>query len=194
MNILVWQENNPDIKGGAESWIEYLAAGLKGRGHCVAWLWSEQIQQAVEEFVPDFVILGTLHNFVGLQYADWLADRGIPAVWMLHDYWPFCGPRMLMQDNNRSDARCEANDGVCQNSCGGRHPVPAVLGRFYTVTGNKYAADIMRRNGVRVDGVVEEGIDTSLFFPGPKQRLSIAASCAWSAPWKGMHVLQEALS
>ena len=195
MKILLWQEQNP-TKGGAESWLDYLAHGLKDAGHEVAWLYSQHIDIVIRDYKPDFVIIGTIHNFIGLQYAEILAESQIPAAWMIHDYWPFCGPRMLMKDHNRSDQRCEANEGVCRNSCGGWHPVPEVIGKFYTVTGCQGAADIMRRNGVRVDAVVEEGVDTSLFRAKPRKRIngSITSHVAWTAPWKGMHILDQAVS
>jgi hypothetical protein len=195
MRVLLWHEKNP-TSGGAESWLHDLGKGLAARGHAVAWLWSDQIERAVAEFRPDVVTIGTIHNFIGLEPAAWLADQGIPGVWFLHDYWPFCGPRMLMRNHNQSDQPCEAVSGVCQNSCGGSRPVPAVLGRFYVVTGCQGAADILRRHGVRVDAVVEEAVDTELFQPEPEARVarSIYASAAWNAPWKGMHVLQQAVS
>jgi len=192
INLLLWQERNP-MKGGAESWLDDLAHGLRSAGHSVAWLYSAQIEQALDVFLPAFVIVGTIHNFIGLEHAVTLADRGTPAAWFLHDYWPFCGPRMLMQQHNQSDVRCEAAAGVCENSCGGRRSAPTVLGRFYTVTGNEHSAAIFRRNGVRIDGVVEEGVDVALFKPGAKRAGSICASAAWNAPWKGMHVLQQAV-
>jgi hypothetical protein len=193
MRVLIWQEKNPDIQGGAESWISYLAQGLTGRGHAVAWLHSEQIARGVEQFEADAVIVGTIHNFIGLPFANALAQMKLPKLWMLHDYWPFCTPRMLMQHQNRSDQPCEAAAETCRDSCGGKRFVPEVLAEFYVVTGCEGAADIMRRHEVRIDAVIEEGVDTDLFTPADKTANGVFASAAWEAPWKGMHVLKEAV-
>ena len=195
MRVLIWQEKN-QMQGGAESWISDLAAALKALGHSVAWLHSEQIEQAVEAFRPDVVAIGTIHNFIGLAHVERLKALGVPAIWKVHDYWPFCGPRMLMRDHNRSDVACEAAHGECANSCGGRHPVPEVMRGIYAVTGCEGAANILRRHGVRLDAVIEEGIDTDLFRPDASrqgEQARIYSSAAWNAPWKGWHILEKAM-
>lgn len=194
MRILFWQEQHPIVRGGAETWLRSTAAGLRGLGHAVAWLQDRQVERALGEFRPDAVIMGTLHCFVGLEHVAWLADQKVPAAWMLHDYWPFCGPRMLMQANNRSDRPCEAVLGICGNSCGGAADRRALVNRFHAVTGCEGAAAIMRRNGVDVKAVVEEGIDTALFRPRPGgEPGTVYASAAGDEVWKGLRVLRRAL-
>lgn len=203
MKILFWQEDHPTVHGGAESWLKDTAAGLRLLGHEVAWLYSDQIQQAVDSFRPDVVTIGTIHNFIGLQHAQYLLDQHIPAVWFMHDYWPFCRPRMLMQEMNKSDRGCEAVTGICEDSChpdkaeaqASRQAVLALVNQCYVVTGCDGAAAIMRRNGVNVRAVVEEGIDTDLFKPGEGERdiSAVYASAAGDEIWKGMHILRQAL-
>ena len=196
LRILFWQEQHPTVHGGAETWLTGTAAGLRKLGHEVAWLQTGQIERAVEAFKPDVVTLGTLHCFVGLENVGCLAEQRIPSIWMLHDYWPFCGPRMLLRDQNCSDQPCEAVEGRCQGSCGSRaNPeYRALVNRFFVVTGCDGAAQIMRRNGINVRAAIEEGIDTDLFRPGVKGGAwPVYASASGRDVWKGFHVLLQAV-
>ena len=192
MRLLFWQEEHPTVRGGAESWLRDTAAALRARGHDVSWLQSNQIRLAVNNLKPDVVIMGTLHCFVGLEHVTWLAYQRTPAIWMLHDYWPFCSPRMLLRDHNRLSQGCEAVEGVCKNSCGGQVDLAALVNRFYAVTGCEGAATILRRNGINVRAVVEEGIDTDLFRPSGDERDAtvVYASAAGDDAWKGIDVLR----
>ena len=199
MRVLVWQEQHPTVHGGAESWAIDTSAALKLRGHDVAWLQTSQIAQAVHAFHPDVVVLGTIHCFVGLDNAEYLSRLEMPAVWMLHDYWPFCEMRMLMRDDNRSDQSCPAVEGLCRpQDCGAaRRASPAkvaLVNRFRPVAECDGAAEIMRRNGLRIWRVIETGIDTDLFVPGVKdQRRVVYTHSAGKDMWKGGHILAAAL-
>ena len=195
MNILFWQEVHPTVTGGADSWVRDTGRALSMRGHAVSWLQDERIEQACFQFKPDAVVLGTIHNFIGLHHAERLLGLGIPAVWMLHDYWPFCGPRMLMRDWNASDRGCPAVEGVCDNSCSGKASGRlALVNQFYVVVECEGTADIMRRNGVNVRAVIETGVDTDLWRPSEK-RIERVVYCHAAGPevWKGVHVLRAAL-
>lgn len=197
MRILIFQEDHPTVKGGADSWANDTARGLKLCGHEVAWLKGRNVKGAMEKFKPDVVLLGTIHCFIGLEAAEWLSRQGIPAAWFMHDYWCIgCQPRMLMRDNNHSDQGCEAVTGVCRNSCGYKASLPEIVNRFYVVTGCEGAAEIMRRNGVNVRAVVEEGVDTELFKPAETKKPPNVVYCHAAGPemWKGIHVLKEAVA
>lgn len=196
MRFLIWQEREPNAQGGAESWVSDTCRALKACGHEAAWLYSPFMDSAINSYRPDAIILGTMQNYIGLRHAEHLADKhpNVPAIWFLHDYWPWCKPRMLMRDLNRSDQQCPACEKLCDNSCGGHQAVPEVLHRFALATGSFGAAQIMRRHGLKIAHIIEEGIDTDLFKPadGPRDWSAIYASAAWNAPWKGMHTLQAA--
>ena len=198
LRVLIWHEQNPSVSGGAESWVADTATALRARGHEVAWLHSTQILEALARFRPDRCLLGTLHNYVGLEHVERLRERGIPGVWFAHDYWPMCVPRMLMRDGNKSDLPCPAAlDGECDNHCGGKLSNGSrVMRGFKVATGCEGAAAILRRHGLAVDYVVEESVDTDLFHPASPCAESanyVIASAAWNAPWKGMAVAEEAL-
>lgn len=198
MRVLFWHELNPEVTGGAESWVADTATALRRRGHETAWLQSGQVDEALATFRPTHVVIGTIHNYVSdwVDRATRLADRALPAVWFMHDYWAFCLPRMLMREHNKSDRPCLAGEGgECDNECGGRVDYSRLLRCFPLATGCEGAAEIMRRHGVPVQYVVEESVDTELFRPGKREPLSyVIASAAWNAPWKGMAVAEEALA
>ena len=185
--------------GGAESLLRDLTAGLRQLGHEVAWLQSDNVEQAVTEWKPDIIQIQTIHNFIGLHPATWIQDHGIPHVWALMDYWPFCSTRMLLLGDNRSDRPCSAVDGVCDNACL-RRADPEVLetvNRSPVIALNRFTAEIYQRNGLRSDFVVELGVDTELFKPDYSKRngkVDVYTSSAWpQMPVKGMHILRQAL-
>jgi hypothetical protein len=187
--------------GGAESMLRDQTAGLRRLGHEVAWLQSNNIEQAISEWQPDIVQLQTIHNAMpNFEPAKWVQANNFPHVWALMDYWPFCWPRMLLMDNNRGDVPCNAVEGACDNACGLRTEpeILALVNRSPVVALNRYTADIYRRNGLRVDYVVELGVDTELFAPDYSQRngaMDVYTTSAWPhMPVKGMHILKEALA
>lgn len=197
MRVLLMHEHmTPPGKGGGgmESILRDLAAGLTARGHVVSWLQSAAIDQAVAEFRPDIVQVMTIHNAWGMEPVKWLQQHGIPHVWAMADYWPFCGGRNLLVDFV-SGKPCSANAGVCDARC---QFSPSSYAN--TVNGSPTlnlcagAGEIMLRNGVRADYVGEPGIDTTLFRAGDKDRGSVYASSAWGThPVKGAQVLAEAI-
>lgn len=200
----------PGQGGGAESLLRDQTEALRRLGHTVAWLQSEHIQQAVDEFRPDVVQLLTIHNFLpGWQrMARWLQEQHIPHVWALADYWPFCRGRMLLVDWIDGPG-CSAVAGVCEQECLSGKAPPEWRGRspadwLETVNGspvvalNAHTAAIYQRNGVRCDHVVELGVDTEMFRPDPAKRNGQAAiytSSAWPEyPVKGMPILKAAIA
>lgn len=200
MRILMWHEDTrgPGEGGGAESMLRDLTQALRQRGHEVAWLQSRGIMAAIDDFNPDIVQVMTLHNFIGIDELPVLQASNTPHLWAIMDYWPFCKPRMLLVDNDKS---CPAVNGRCGNECGQNMDMGGVLATVNNspvVALNRFTADIYRRNGMRVDFTIELGIDTELFKPDHTKRdkeISIYTSTAWaSQPVKGMHILQRALS
>jgi len=179
--------------GGAESILRDLTVGLRRRGHEVAWLQSPQIDRAVGTFRPDVVQVITIHNRFGMAPVRWLQAHGIPHVWALMDYWPFCGNRNLL----RGGVGCSAVRGVCDTACPDSL-MPAewadLVNGSPVVALCEPSAAILRRNGVAVAYVAEPGLDTTLFMPGTKEPGSMYASSAWGMhPVKGLPVLQEAI-
>lgn len=196
MRILMLHEDQrvPGQGGGAESLLRDETQALRAIGHEVAWLHSGKIEEAVKAFRPDVVHVSTIHNFIGLEPARWLQAHAVPHVWALMDYWPFCRPRMLLVDGDRS---CSAVAGKCDNACGGRECLTALVNGSPVIALNRYTGEIYRRNGLRVDHVVELGVDTEVFAPDPAARdaeVTIYTSTAWyGQPPKGMRYLQEAV-
>jgi len=151
----------------------------------------------VREFKPDVVQVQTIHNFIGLEPALWLQRNHVPHCWAIMDYYPFCGPRMLLKGRDES---CPAVEGTCDGQCPGGRADPRLLEAVNgspVVALNRFSADIYRRNGMRCDYVVELGVDTEMFRPDASQRncaVGVYTSTAWAMhPAKGMHVLQAAI-
>ena len=70
----------------------------------------------------------------------------------------------------------------------------ALVNRFRPVAECEGAAEIMRRNGLRIWRVIETGIDTGLFVPGEKEPGRIVYThSAGRDMWKGGHILKAAL-
>jgi len=182
--------------GGAESLLRDQAQGLKRLGHETAWWYGVgSLDDAIAHFKPDICHLLTLHCYpMGLAPAIYLQDQGVPHVWHIQDYWPFCAGRMLMVNGDQS---CSAVDGACLNECGERAPLNylSVVNKSFVVAGNANTAELYKRNGMRCDAVVELGVDTELFAPDPEaQREGVATTCAWpEGRWKGLHVMEQAM-
>lgn len=187
--------------GGAESLLRDQTEALRRRGHEIAWLqacrFEDTIELAVNQFQPDVVHIGTIHNFIGPQPAQWLLAHNVPAVWAIMDYWPWCQSRMLLKDGDQS---CSAVASVCDNDCATHRRDPSLLelvNQFHVVALNRFTADIYRRNGLRADSIVELGVDTALFSPGEKaaaSNVNIVTCNAWgSPPTKGLHVIRKAI-
>ena len=191
--------------GGAESLLRDISAGLRWRGHEIIWWYGQDtLAEAIERHKPDICQINTIHNRFGMQPALYLQRHNIPHVWVLMDYWPFCGGRMLLQDNQR--VSCPAVDGICDPNCTAqgqgivaRGPAPRqyleTVNGSYIVALNRNTADIYKRNGVRVDAVIGCGVDAERFHPEPGKREwgSVIASSAFPQyPTKGFHILKEA--
>lgn len=200
MRILIVHGDNrpPGSGGGAESLLRDQAIALKALGHEVSWWYGNgSIEEAINTFKPDVCHLMTLHCYpMGIAPALYIQEQGIPHIWHIQDYWPFCQPRMLLVDSDKS---CSAVKGVCDNSCGGKEEnYLEIVNRSFVVAGNRFTAEIYRRNGLRCDAVVELGIDTDLFKPDLTRRngnLSFYTATAWpEQPVKGMHILKKAIA
>lgn len=184
--------------GGAETMLRDVTRALELRGHTVQWYQGDgDFAEVMATFRPDVCQVQTIHNFMGFGPVRWLQRHGWPHVWALMDYWPFCGGRMLLK--NQDQESCPAVTGVCDGSCAAG-PTPALyrelVNRSPVLALNAYTADIYRRNGLRCDYVVELGTDTTFFTPDPEQRTpgKIVTTCAWPQyRTKGMPVLHEAL-
>ena len=185
--------------GGAESMLRDQTKALVALGHQVAWWQGDgTIEQAVQEFQPAIVQVNTIHNAVGPYPVRFLQEQHVPHVWAIMDYWPFCRGRMLLRSY---DEPCSAVRGVCDEACreGRQEPLWLELANGSPIVAlNAHTADIYRRNGLRVDAVVELGVDTDLFSPDPSPRgngsVSIYTSSAWAAfPAKGMCYVEDAI-
>jgi len=200
MRILLWHEDTrePGKGGGAESMLRDQTEAFKRMGHEVAWLHSEHIEQAVSEFKPDVVQIGTIFHRMPINQVDYLRNNSIPHVWAVMSYYPFCwGQQMLKKD----DLECGAVTGVCDGICfEGRTPgfFLQYMNQSPILALNSITADIYKRNGLRADYVAELGIDTDLFCPDLNERnadeLNIYTSSAWAAfPAKGMRYVKQAI-
>jgi len=182
--------------GGAESHVKDLRYALELLGHEIVVEYTHP-DKAWQRFKPDVMHFHTVHcGTMGIGVLKWAQDRGIPHCISLHDYWPFCGPRMLLSHHDQS---CSAVEGLCDGKCDG-HPQPKELADLVngtpTVTFNEYSAAIFERHGIRVDAVIPHGINTDFFKPDPEKRIKgrIMTSSAWAEwPTKGMHILRKAL-
>jgi len=196
MKYLFWQEEHPTIHGGAENWLFDTIAGLRSRGNEVEWLKTGEIKQMADGFKPDVVVMGHIHCFIGIQHAETLLSLGIPSCWFIHDYWPFCGSRMLMQDDNHSDLGCEAANGGKCTMCRPQHQyIQDLVNKFFSITGCDGTADILRKNNINIKAVVEEGINTDL-FPAEANKINervVYAHAAGDEVWKGAHILRQAM-
>ena len=195
MKILFVHGETKEIAGGAETLLRDQAEELYREGHEVAWYHGPgDFRETARLFKPDICHLLTIHCYpIGMEPAIILQEQGIPRVWHIQDYWPFCKGRMLLI----GDKSCPAVEGVCDNSCL-EMADPSYLeicNRSFIVAGNENTKDIYLRNGLRCDAVVELGVDTELFSPGqPTGKLKLYTSCGWpDHVHKGMHVLREAL-
>jgi len=193
MRVLLVHYNpaEPGVAGGAESAIRDQAQALRMLGHDVTTCFEHPSRVFADH---DVIHFHTIHVRLGLDALRWAQRRGIPHCLSLHDYWPFCLPRMLLRD---SDQSCAAVRGVCDLGC--QYPpvskeMRALVNGSPTVTFNPYSAAIFERNGVHIRKVIPHGIDTDFFTPGQKQPGSIVTVTAWpGAPTKGMHILSRAL-
>ena len=183
--------------GGAESFLRDQMKALEGLGHEVDWFHGDgPLAERIETFKPDVCQVMTVHNFMGFGPVRWLQKHGYPHVWALMDYWPFCGGRMLLRNE---DVSCSAVEGVCDRQCdAGPAPPPylRLTNRSPIMALNPHTADIYRRNGLRCDYTISLGVDHDYFVPDPAKRESgrITTLSAWPQwPTKGMHVLRAAL-
>lgn len=202
MRILILHEDTrpPGQGGGAESILRDYAQAMKARGHVVAWWWGlGSIQRAVDDFKPDILHVQTIHNHIAdwQGVMRWVQEQRIPHVWVMMDYWPFCGNRMLLRGRDSGET-CSAATGVCDGECvAGRAPKEwaAVVNGSSVVALNQYSQAIFNRNGINCRYAVEPGVDTSLFAPGLKRLGSVYTSSAWASAYcKGMSYLREALT
>lgn len=189
----------PGEGGGAETLLTDTMEILQTLGHEVEWWYGQNgIAQMVQQFKPDVCHVVTVHVYSGLGSVEWLQRQGIPYIWHLQDYWPFCGERMLLTERDKS---CEAVEGKCGGHCTGRPALEKYLpivnaAAASVIVSNRYTASIFRRNGIRVDGIVPLGIKTDFFRPDRSKRdgVKVVTVTAWPGyPVKGMHILRAAL-
>lgn len=183
--------------GGAESFLRDQMKALKSLGHQVEWFHgNESFAKRIETFKPDVCQVMTVHNFMGFGPVRWLQRRRFPHVWALMDYWPFCGGRMLLRNEDES---CAAVEGVCDGECNAG-PAPRLFldlsNRSPIMALNPYTAAIYQRNGLRCDYVISLGVEHDYFVPDETKRepgriVTVSAWPQW--PTKGMHILKAAL-
>lgn len=190
----------PGKAGGAESAIRDQRKALELLGHDVIVCYEEP-QAAYAEHKPDIVHFHTVHIGLGLGVLRWAQQEKVPHCLSLHDYWPFCGTRMLLKRGNNQGSllaeSCNAVEGICDNKCQGRHTsnsIRALVNRSRLVAFNPYSAAIFKRHGVRIDAVIPHSIDTDFFSPAESLGDGIVTVCAWPKyATKGMQILGPAL-
>jgi glycosyltransferase involved in cell wall biosynthesis len=200
--IVHYTADAPGKAGGAESAIRDQRRALELCGHEVETAFQHP-DRAWVRFKPDVTHFHTVHVGMGIGILQWAQAKKIPHCLSLHDYWPFCGDRMLMQAGalpGNPDTPCSAVEGLCDGQCAnGRATAElmAVVNGSPTVTFNHTSADILRRNGIRVDAVIPHAIDTDLFTPAPSERTPGKIVCVSAWPTyntKGVHGLKDALA
>lgn len=182
--------------GGAETILRENTNVLRALGHEVRWYHGgEAFPALLDAYRPDVCHVITVHNAMGFSEVRHLQREGIPHLWQLMDYWPFCGGRMLLR---RYDETCSASTGVCDGECR-EGPAPALFREV--VNGSPVAAlnaetgEIYRRHGIRCDYILPPGVDHRFFVPDASLRVPgrIITSSAWPQyPTKGMHILRAA--
>ena len=202
MRIMIVHYNPaaPGQAGGAESAIRDQRRALELLGHEVITCYDAP-QAAYQEHKPDMVHFHTIHIGLGLGVLQWAQQEHIPHCLSLHDYWPFCGSRMLLKTGNSENSRraisCSAVDGMCDGKCES-NPTPEhilrIVNRSRLVAFNPSSAAIFERHGVRIDAIVPHSIDTEFFSPASELGEGVVTVCAWpSYATKGMQVLKAAL-
>lgn len=203
MKVLIvhYNPSAPGVAGGAESAIRDQGKALTRLGHKVKAEFSHP-DRAAREFGPDIIHFHTIHVSLGLKWLAWAKTVGIPHCLSLHDYWPFCGDRMLMRHGaglGELDEPCAAVTGVCDGRCRGapqRQEIKDLVNDCFTITFNPYSAAIFERHGIKINAVVPHGVDTDFFAPPPEGawREGIICVSAWPQyNTKGVHVLRRAL-
>lgn len=205
MRILMLHQETPDPNkaefgaGGAEVIVRDIIDELRARDHDVTWI-TRRDQVPLLEGHWDVAHAVTIPHYIGMDVAESLMDRGVPVVFTLMDYWPFCGPRMCMAHGTS----CAAVAGTCDMSCGCQ-PAPAdwlgILNRAHVVAMNEHSWAICARNGIKVASVVEPGIDPDVWKPRGDRDIDVLTSAGYAPtpdavsrmmPWKGFDVLQRA--
>jgi hypothetical protein len=198
MRILLMHEDTrgPGQGGGAESMLRDLTKALKDLDNEVAWLHSDNLPEAIDQFNPDIIQVGTIFNRMGWKPLKWLQQNKIPHIQACMDYYQFCGGRMLLKN---WDEGCSAVNGVCNSDCREKHAPYEwleIVNQSPVLALNEYTADIYKRNGMRADYIGELGVDTELFRPDANERkgCEIYTSSAWAEyPAKGMKYLKQAI-
>jgi glycosyltransferase involved in cell wall biosynthesis len=202
MRVLICHYN-PDAGGGAESAVRDQKRALELCGH-EAHVTYEHPEKAWGALKPDVLHFHTIHVSMGLAPLVWAQEQGIAHCLSLHDYWPFCGDRMLMKaganPHGTSDEPCSAVEGLCDGQCANRATpmtVRAIVNGSPLVVFNRYSEAIYRRHGIQPAAVIAHSIDTDFFSPDYAQRENppvVAVTCAWPGyNTKGLHILREAL-
>ena len=200
--IVHYNPLEPQYAGGAESAIRDQSRALEQLGHEVRIEFSRP-ERACRQWKPDVIHFHTIHVDLGLNILRWAQKQKMPHCLSLHDYWPFCGDRMMMKQGaqrmNQRDESCSAVMGMCDGDCADKpasESIKSIVNGSPTITFNLYSAEIFRRHGVHIDAVIPHAIDLELFRPDHDKRngVRIATTSAWPQyPTKGMRILREAL-
>ena len=81
------------IGGRFDTWTHLLRSRLFDRHGFASYRASRNFLRKVDRIRPDIVHLHNIHGYylhIGLLF-DYLAAKGIPVVWTLHDCWAFTG-------------------------------------------------------------------------------------------------------
>ena len=183
--------------GGAGAGLSDQMEAQRRLGNVVS-LCHDHLPERVRLFRPDLLHFHTVIVNTGLGVLEWAQQSGIPHCLTLHDFWPFCANRMMLRsiaDEGRGEM-CPTCDGQCEN--GRAHPhLREVVNRTPTIVNQEYQAARMQANGIRVDAVIECGIDTEFWRSSdlrPAEPRVVSTSAWWECHWKGAALIDRAFA
>ncbi len=195
---LLYVTDDAGFVGGAGSGLLDQMEAQRRLGNSVEVV-ADHVPEAVNLFRPDLIHFHTIIVSTGLGALEWAQWRKIPHCLTLHDFWPFCGNRMMLRSlrDETLGVACETCDGLCEN--GKAHPrIREVVNRSPVIVNQHYQAMRLRANGVRVNAVINCGVDTGFWRPAPERRAAdrrVFSSSAWfDWHWKGAGVMDRAFA
>jgi len=188
MRVSFLNEVALDAGGGTETHIVELWRGLEVLGHQVR-LFAADWKRGIAW--GDIVHIHNMTRFnYGLPALEDAARLRKPALVSLHDYWPFCQPRIAMHEGQN------CLFGGCRRQCG--RPLPEcfeVIARWPCVSFAPRPAAVFESLGIRSQ-VIPHGIDRQFWHAAPRRsvegalRVALCTACG-AAPWKGVQVAYD---
>ncbi len=193
---ILYVSDSAAIPGGAGSGLQDQMEAQRRLGNVVA-VANDHIPEAYRQFRPDLIHFHTVIVNTGLGVLEWAQWKRIPHCLTLHDFWPFCGGRMMLRSNSNEGRgeMCPTCDGACES--GRAYPrIRKVVNGSPVIVNQEYQAARLRANGVRVDAIIYPGIDTDFWSPADIQANGrvVSTSAWWDCHWKGWAFLDRAFA